>query len=173
VSSFYIGEIRMFAITKLPSDWLACDGSLVQIASYPQLYTLIGTTYGGDGNSTFALPDMRGRAPIHRGQGPTLGPYALGQSGGVEGVTLTGANLPPHGHGFTVYDDPATTATPDTVSVLGNPDTCAMYMEPGVGTPQQLDPRAITGGGPGGPHNNCMPTRCIGFAIATAGTPPS
>jgi microcystin-dependent protein len=172
VSDYYIGEIRMFAITKLPSNWLACDGSIVPIGSYPQLYGLIGTAYGGDGQTTFGLPDMRSRAPIHMGQAHGLSNYPLAQGGGQEVVTLATENLAPHNHGFTVFDDDGSTDTPDNQTVIGNPLYGVMFLNPGVGSPQVLDSRAIDFTGGGQPHENCMTTCPIAFAIAAAGTPP-
>src|ERR1017187_2234882 len=89
----YVGEIRMFAGNFAPAGWMFCQGQLLPISEFETLFNLIGTTYGGDGQSTFALPDLRGRLPIHMGNG-----FSLGQTGGVEGVTLTTAQTPSHGH---------------------------------------------------------------------------
>ena len=94
----YIGEIRMFGGNFAPLGWAFCDGQLLAIAQNDALFSLIGTTYGGDGQSTFALPDLRGRIPIHQGQGPLLTPRQIGETGGSETVTLTPAQLPTHTH---------------------------------------------------------------------------
>src|SRR5262252_2547430 len=94
----YVGEIRMFAGTFNPVGWMFCEGQLLPISQNPTLFQLIGTTYGGDGQNTFALPDLRGRLPLHQGQGAGLSSYALGQSGGVETVTLTVNQAPIHAH---------------------------------------------------------------------------
>lgn len=96
-----IGEIRMFAATFAPKSWNYCDGSIINIKSNTALYSIIGTTYGGDGVNTFALPDLRSRTAMGAGQGPGLSYYALGQKSGAAGITLTEANLPPHTHGAT------------------------------------------------------------------------
>jgi microcystin-dependent protein len=92
----YIGELRMFAGNFAPNGWAFCDGSLIPISENDALFTLLGTTYGGDGQSTFGLPDLRGRSLIGVGTGPGLSPYPFGELGGVEQVTLTVAQLPPH-----------------------------------------------------------------------------
>lgn len=94
----YISEVRMFAGTFAPLSWAFCQGQLLSIAQYTPLFALVGTTYGGDGQTTFGLPDMRGRIPIHNGQGPGLSQYVLGQKGGVENITLTALNVGGHSH---------------------------------------------------------------------------
>jgi microcystin-dependent protein len=98
VSQPYVGEIRMFAGSFAPINWAICDGSLLPISENETLFVLIGTTYGGDGESTFALPDLRGRAPVHMGTGSGLTPRFLGEAAGVETVTLTAAQIPAHTH---------------------------------------------------------------------------
>jgi len=98
----FIGQIMSFGFNYAPQGWFPCDGRTLPISGYETLYTLIGTTYGGDGQSTFALPDLRGRVPIHVGQGPGLSNYVMGQKAGVEAVTLLPANMPPHTHAPTV-----------------------------------------------------------------------
>ena len=107
MSSPFIGEIRMFAGNFAPVGWLFCDGSLLDISTFDTLFALIGTTYGGDGQSTFALPDLRGRVPIHQGPG-----FAQGQMGGEETVTLTVAQLPAHGHSPQANSNPGTASSP-------------------------------------------------------------
>ncbi|RBC45205.1 phage tail protein, partial [Xanthomonas oryzae pv. oryzae] len=94
----FIGEIRMFGFGRTPQGWQACDGSLLQISEYEPLYVLLGTAYGGNGTSTFAVPDLRGRLPIHQGQGPGLSNYPLAQRAGTETVTLTELQMPAHTH---------------------------------------------------------------------------
>src|SRR5215213_7415071 len=98
MSNPYIGEIRMFGGNFPPSGWAFCDGQLLPISENDALFNLIGTTYGGDGESTFALPDLRGRTPVHTGTGPGLSPYTMGEGGGVESVTLTTQQIPTHNH---------------------------------------------------------------------------
>src|SRR5579871_154857 len=96
----YVGEIRMFGAPWAPQGWQLCDGTLLSIAQYPELFQLIGTTYGGDGQVMFGVPDLRGRLPVSQGQGTGLPPFMLGQVGGTETVALTGQQLPAHGHPF-------------------------------------------------------------------------
>lgn len=98
MSTPFVGEIRLFAGNFAPQGWALCDGSLLPISGNDVLFALIGTTYGGDGQSTFALPDLRGRAPVHQGALPGGGTYVIGEAGGAETVTLTPAQLPPHGY---------------------------------------------------------------------------
>src|SRR5687767_12845768 len=101
MSDPYIGEIRMFAGNFAPAGWAFCDGRLLAISENDALFTLIGTTYGGDGQSTFALPDLRGRAPVHMGQGPGISQsYQIGEAAGVESVTVTTQQTPVHNHAF-------------------------------------------------------------------------
>lgn len=94
----FIGEIRLFGFGRTPQGWQACDGSLLQISEYEPLYVLLGTAYGGNGTSTFAVPDLRGRVPVHQGQGPGLSNYVLAQRAGTETVTLTDLQMPAHTH---------------------------------------------------------------------------
>lgn len=99
-----IGEIRLFAGNFAPRSWAFCEGQLLSIAQNTALFSILGTTYGGNGQTTFALPDLRGRAPVHPGNGPGLSPRTLGQATGSEQVTLTGAQLPAHNHALAVSD---------------------------------------------------------------------
>src|SRR5512134_3759257 len=97
----YVGEIRMFAGNFAPAGWMFCEGQLLPISENETLFALIGTTYGGDGQETFGLPNLQGRVPIHQGQGPGLSGYLIGEAGGVEGVTLTANQIPIHSHPLT------------------------------------------------------------------------
>src|SRR5277367_6552050 len=119
MSSPYVGEIRMFGGNFAPSGWAFCNGQILSISESEVLFTLIGTTYGGDGQSTFALPNLQGRVPVHQGQGPWLSTYIIGQSGGVENVTLTAGQMPAHSHQF-VSAAPPVLDTP-AGDVLGSP----------------------------------------------------
>ena len=118
----YVGEIRLFGFSRVPTGWFACDGSLQSIAEYQTLYTLLGTTYGGDGISTFAVPDLRGAVPVHQGTGPGLSPRPLGLFGGTESVTLSTDQIPAHQH-----TPNATSNSASTVNTPGGND-----MEPRV-----------------------------------------
>lgn len=112
------GEIRLFASAFVPRDWVSCNGTLLPINRYTALFALIGNVYGGDGKTTFGLPDLRGRTVVGAGQGPGLSPYALGQMGGRNNVSLSSANLPPHTHPCTAavsipaYSDEGNSNTP-------------------------------------------------------------
>jgi microcystin-dependent protein len=171
----YLGEIRPFAGSFAPSGWHFCDGSLQSIANQSALYTLLGTTYGGDGQTTFGLPDLRGRVAVSQGNGPGLTPRTLGQMSGEENVTLTTQTMPAHIHlAF------ATSAAANSPQPSGNlPATPAnggsFYLPPGVGTqvdePLATDTIAITGSGL--PHNNIMPSTAISYIIAMNGIYPS
>jgi microcystin-dependent protein len=124
----YVGEIRMFGFSRTPTGWLACDGSVLPISQYETLYTLIGTAYGGDGQSTFALPDLRGRVPIHQGTGRNLTPRTLGQIGGTEQVVLTSGQIPSHSHIVLASTQAATTGTPaSTVALASGASTDQIY----------------------------------------------
>jgi microcystin-dependent protein len=169
-----IGEIRMFGFPRTPDGWLACDGSLVSIAQYEILYTLLGTTFGGDGQSNFAVPDMRGRVPVHMGQGQGLSPYSLGQTGGTETVTLTAAHLPVHNHLMAANTAAGTLNTPGPTAVMAGLDPSQMYQASAASEASlKLTATAVAPSGGGQPHNNIAPTQCVNFCIAYAGLFPS
>lgn len=115
----FIGQIMMFAGNFAPRGWAFCDGQLLPIANYTALFSIIGTTYGGDGKTTFALPDMRGRVAINPGQGPGLSNYIQGPGAGHENVTLTTSNMPPHNHALNVKNANGTTNVPANNALAG------------------------------------------------------
>jgi microcystin-dependent protein len=161
----YVGEIRMFAGNFAPAGWMFCEGQLISIAENETLFVLIGTTYGGDGQSTFALPDMRGRLPIHQGGG-----FVLAQTGGTEEVTLTTNQIPSHTHPFL-----AATATTDSANPSGNfigktNDVDVFYEDTPTGT---MRAQAISVVGGNQPHTNFQPYLCINFIISLFGIFPS
>ena len=171
----YVGEIRLFGFQRIPTGWMACDGSLQSIANYQVLYTLLGTTYGGDGVNTFVLPDLRGQAPVHQGTGLGLTPRVLGQMGGNENVTLLSNQMPNHNHNFMASTNPATDVSPGTTVQPGALPSDHLYLQNITGTPT-LDPMAATMIGQAGgnlPHNNIMPTLTLSFCIAWEGIFPS
>jgi microcystin-dependent protein len=163
----YVGEIRMFAGNFPPNGWMFCDGSLLPISENETLFQLIGTTYGGDGQSTFALPDLRGRLPIHMGNG-----FTLGEAAGVEEVTLTTQQIPIHTHPLLCA---ASGGTPNSNPAGGywGPTDQTQYST-AASTVQMGNP-AITSGATGGsqPHTNFMPYLCIDFIISLFGVFPS
>ena len=120
MSTPYIGEIRMLGFGRTPIGWQACDGSLLPISQYETLFVLIGTTYGGDGQSTFAVPDLRGRLPVHQGQGPGLSNYVVGQMAGTESVTLLAPQMPTHTHPMVATTGAATALTPGNSLLPGS-----------------------------------------------------
>jgi microcystin-dependent protein len=169
MSNPYVGEIRMFGGNFPPAGWMFCDGSLLSIAENETLFNLIGTTYGGDGQSTFALPDLRGRVPIHQGQGAGLSPHVLGESLGAETVTLTQAQLPAHAHPIAATGT-ATLSSP-AGSRYGTTGTNATYIDTAPNA--QFAPEATVSAGGGQPHENMMPFLCVSFIISLFGIFPS
>ncbi|MFK0278487.1 phage tail protein [Ensifer sp. NPDC090286] len=174
MSTPFLGEIRMFGFPRVPVGWQACDGTLLSIAQNDALYALIGTTYGGDGVNTFAVPDMRGRVPLHFGNGQGLTPRVLGERGGTENVTLASTQLPAHNHPMF-----ATTATAESTKVdatleLGTLGSDTLYVTDTSNlTGYNTSPHSTLPTGNSAPHNNLMPTLTVQFCIATAGVFPS
>ncbi|HEX2684207.1 MAG TPA: tail fiber protein [Ferruginibacter sp.] len=163
----YVGEIRMFAGNFNPAGWMFCDGSLLAISEYDTLFNLIGTTYGGDGQNTFALPDLRGRVLVHQGQG--ISNYIIGESGGVETVTLTTQQIPVHTH--TPGGSNSGTAETPANNFWGNTSTAKPY---GVTPPNQvMNPATIGIAGSSQPHNNMIPFLCINYIISLFGIYPT
>jgi len=175
MSTPYVGEIRLFAFPRIPTGWLACDGSQQPISEYEVLYTLLGTTYGGNGTSTFAVPDMRGQVPLHQGTGNGLTPRLLGQSGGSEAVTLITGNMPAHTHPYNVTGTAANATTPATSLQLGTAaggDKTYTSSLTGL-NPFEMSGASTTATGGNQPHDNTMPTLTVSFCIAYAGIFPS
>ncbi|MBI2945796.1 MAG: tail fiber protein [Candidatus Wallbacteria bacterium] len=168
MSEAFVGEIRMFAGTYAPVNWLLCDGSAQSIQAYQVLYSLIGTTYGGDGTTTFNLPDLRGRLPMGQGQGTKLTPRVLGQSTGSETVAVPMAGLPSHTHALQASSASATTSSPQgqiLAQATGLYDTVTTKLVPLADTVSQA--------GQGLPHDNVMPFLCVNFIICCNGLYPS
>lgn len=165
----YIGEIRMFGGNFAPAGWMLCEGQLLPIAENDALFTLIGTTYGGDGQSTFGLPDLRGRIPIHTGTGMGLNTRVLGETLGTEWVTLSKSQMPVHQHplaasGLATLGDPGG-------RLLGNTGAQSLYVDtdPGV----TMSSGALVPRGGSQPHTNVMPFLCVSFIISLFGIFPS
>lgn len=161
----YVGEIRMFAGNFAPVGWMMCDGAQLPIAENDVLFTIIGTTYGGDGESTFNLPDLRGRLPMHQGNGVTLADAA-----GVEEVTLSVTQIPIHSHAMLASSSNALTPIP-TANVPASPTAMDTYRAVPGNTP--LHPQAISPVGGSQPHTNMQPYLCINFIISLFGEFPS
>jgi microcystin-dependent protein len=157
----------MFAGNFAPAGWMFCEGQLLPIVEYETLFNLIGTTYGGDGQSTFALPDLRGRLPIHQGNG-----FTLAENGGVEDVTLTVSQIPVHTHALVATGDVGTQATPEANVLAQLPaGTTKLYHTP-AGT-VAMSPNAVSSSGGSQPHSNFQPYLCVDFIISLFGIFPS
>ena len=170
MSEPFIGEIRAFGFQFTPRGWASCDGQLLAISSNDALFSLLGTTYGGDGRTTFGLPDLRGRTPLHQGSGPGLTTRQIGSKSGSETNTLTVNNLPAHGHSF----------APPCNSGPGNTDTAvgsfpAQTAEDNYNSASNSAMGAGNTGNTGGsqPVNNMQPSLAINFCIALFGIYPS
>ena len=161
----YVGEIRLFAGNFAPAGWMFCEGQLLPISENETLFNLIGTTYGGDGQSTFALPDLRGRVPIHQGNG-----FILAETGGAEEITLTTNQIPSHTHPLLANASPGTTASPQG-SVLAKTTTGFLYI---LENPtDNMAPNAIAPTGGSQPHTNFQPYLCVNHIISLFGIFPS
>lgn len=165
----YVGEIRNFGFTFAPSGWAFCNGQLLPISQNTALFSLIGTFYGGNGTSTFALPDLRGRVAIHQGQGPGLSPYVIGQESGTENQTLLSAQLPTHGHPAMASDGNASGTRPGG-SVPGRVQT-AVYSAAPDGTIMNAGMAGTAGGSQ--PFSILEPYLSTEFCIALFGIFPS
>lgn len=170
MSEPFVGEIRMFAGNFAPRGWAFCDGQLLAVSQNDALFSLFGTIYGGDGRTTFGLPDLRGRIPIHAGSGPGLSPRRLGAKGGEEKVTLTVNQLPSHTHPLTGTASGATTIDP-----VGNAPAqgLADYLNPRGPAVGQMSGLSITNTGGSRSHTNLMPFLCVHFIVALFGIYPS
>jgi microcystin-dependent protein len=166
----FIGEIRMFGANFAPAGWALCQGQLLAISQNDALFSLFGTTYGGDGQATFALPDLRGRIPIHAGSGPDLTPRTLGQKGGEENVTLTTAQLPVHKHTFSGTNSNALRTDP--TGSFPAQSTADLY-KAGSFEGTDMNTGALQSSGQSQPHPNLMPFQCINFIVALVGVYPS
>lgn len=167
----YVGEIRMFAGNFAPAGWMFCEGQLLPISENETLFQLIGTTYGGDGQETFALPDLRGRLPIHQGVNSSTGiNYVLAETGGAEDITLTVSQIPAHSHSFLGSSGNGSQAGP----------AGALFASSTVVTPYAVEtagaamaPSSISPVGGSQPHTNFQPYLCVDFIISLFGIFPS
>ena len=173
----YVGEVRMFGGSFAPASWAFCNGQSMSISEYSALYNLIGTTYGGNGTTTFNLPNLQGRLCVGMGQAPGLSNYTIGQTAGQETVTLTSNQMPMHSHALNATTTTANLGTP-AGNLTGNatpltPTNQRMY----AGAPGQTtgnlagNPVSLAGGNQ--PHSNLMPSLCVSFIIALFGIYPT
>lgn len=167
----YVGEIRIFGFNFAPLDWAECNGQLMPINQNQALFSLLGTTYGGNGQTTFALPNLQGMVPIHWGQGPGLSPYYLGETGGADTVSLLSSELPTHTHGALGHTGRGSSAvaTPADGYALSISQGGDAY---GAGSTVAMSPSQLAPAGSGQPHNNMMPTLGLMFCIALTGVFP-
>jgi microcystin-dependent protein len=165
VSQPYVGEIRMFGGNFAPAGWMFCQGQLLPISENETLFNLIGTTYGGDGQSTFGLPDLQGRAPLHSG---TLGgiTYVLGEKDGVETVTVSTQQMPIHTHPLLGSGDGATTQDP-TGGLFATSQPSVYFNT--LDNPVTFAPQSIGGVGGNQPHDNMQPYLCVSYIISLFG----
>jgi microcystin-dependent protein len=161
----YVGEIRMFAGNFAPAGWMFCEGQLLPISENETLFNLIGTTYGGDGQSNFGLPDLRGRITVHQGNG-----FTLSQAGGVESVTLTTQQIPVHAHAFLTTTSAGTDVSPEN-NLLATSTATKIYRESNAN--QAMSPQMVTPVGGSQPHTNLQPYLCINYIISLFGIFPS
>lgn len=169
MSEPFVGEIRMFAGNFAPRGWAFCDGQLLAVSQNDALFSLLGTVYGGDGRTTFGLPDLRGRIPVHAGSGPGLSPRRLGSKGGAENVTLTVNQLPSHTHTMQASSQAATDALPQN-KVVAQTDAAFYHVDPPFVDFASQGALAIGGSRA---HTNVMPFLCLHFIIALFGIYPS
>jgi microcystin-dependent protein len=173
MSDPFIGEIRLFGFPRVPDGWLGCNGQSLPISQYDVLYAVIGTTYGGDGVSSFNLPDLQGRTPIGQGQGPSLPFYALGEIGGEEAHALIDGEMPSHSHALTSSTVTGTVAAPGTAVHLATASGGNLYAPPANTPSYDLMAPCVTTAGNGVPHDNMMPTLVCNYCIAFQGVFPS
>ena len=178
MSEPFLGEIRMVGWNFAANGWALCNGQLMPINQYSALFSLLGTTYGGNGTTTFALPNLQGRVPIHQGTGVGLSPYTIGQSSGSENITLLPNQMPAHNHLMGVSNLPGAVADPtNAILAQGNsgagraPVPVSNYVS--TAATGALAPTAIAPSGGNQPHSNIQPFLCINFIIALTGIFPS
>ena len=170
MSQPYVGQIRLLACNFAPVGHAFCNGQIMSIAQNATLFNLIGTTYGGDGQSTFALPDLQGRIPVHQGSGPG-GFYVIGQESGTETVTLTVNQIPAHAHPAQASDGTVGTAQNSPANAYWNKWPGSAYSTAGTNT--TLNPDAVTTFGGSQPHDNMPPFQVINYVISLFGVYPS
>jgi microcystin-dependent protein len=170
MSEPFLGEIKMFAGTFAPRGWAKCDGQLLAVSQYDALFSLFGTFYGGDGRTTFGLPDLRGRLPIHMGTGPGLSPRNIGSKGGAEAATLNSNQLPQHSHGpMRASADPGTEAQPEGRVLARSSQDIYVEEDPD----ETLSSKSVQTVGGGQSHDNMHPFQAINYIVALFGIYPS
>lgn len=181
MSDPYLGEIRLFGCNFAPRGWALCNGQLLSIAQNTALFAILGTTYGGNGQTTFALPDLRSRVPIGQGQGPGLGSYVLGEQAGVEAVTLITSEMPVHTHSVNTRNLPSNDAAYTNVPTTGyfvsrylyHTGSSATAWKPASAPATALHPSTLSTAGGSQPHTNLQPYLTVTHCIALEGIFPS
>jgi microcystin-dependent protein len=166
----FVAEIRIFPFNFPPKGWAFCDGQILPLSQNTALFSLLGTTYGGDGKSNFALPNVQGNAPMHPGQGPGLSLHDLGEIGGSQTVTLLESEIPSHSHGWNASNADSTSQAPGNQFMAGGVGGITMYANPA--SLVQLNPNVVTPAGGDQPHNNMQPYLTLNFCIALQGVFP-
>jgi microcystin-dependent protein len=174
MSEPFIAEIRMWGLNFAPRGWALCNGQLLPVSQNTALFSLVGTTYGGDGRTTFGLPDLQGKAPMHAGGGPGLSSRRLGESGGSESVSLNSTQMPSHSHSLLAYNDLAELQAPGPTRALARSQNGNAFNQVAGGTQSDMSANALEASpGSNGSHNNMMPYQVILFCIALQGIYPS
>jgi len=168
----FVAEIRIFPFNFAPKGWAFCDGQLIPISQNTALFSLLGTTYGGDGKSNFALPDLQGRAPMHPSQGPGLSLHDLGEESGSETVTLLESEIPSHSHSMMASTQPGEDPVPNPDEALARSVGASLYQNVINSNIVQLSLNALAPVGGDQPHNNLMPYLTLNFCIALQGVFP-
>jgi microcystin-dependent protein len=167
----FVAEIRIFPFNFPPKGWAFCDGQILPLSQNTALFSLLGTTYGGDGKSNFALPDMQGNAPMHPGQGPGLSLHDLGETGGSEFVTLLESEIPSHSHSMSAQNVPLGSVGAPTGNTLDRPASGNLFNKAGP-VAAAMAPETLAPGGGDQPHNNMQPYLTLNFCIALQGVYP-
>ena len=173
MSEPFIAEVRIFAGNFAPRSWAFCDGQLLPISNNTALFSLIGTTYGGDGRTTTALPNLQGKAPMHPGRGPGLTSRRLGQAIGTESVTLTESQIPSHSHTLRVHGGGSTPVGPSTTASLANSRTINAWQTNTTENLVNMAPETLSATGGAQSHTNVQPYLALNFIIALQGLYPS
>ena len=163
----YLGEIRMFAGNYAPQNWKICDGSVLRIADYQALFALLGTAWGGDGTSTFCIPNLKGRLPVGQGRGAGLTARTLGQSGGADVVQLAAAEVPQHTHALYASANPATAVRPDPSLVYAQAQGGDLFYTTDANA--ALNANTVTATGGAAAHANQMPSQSVNYIICISG----
>jgi len=168
----FVAEIRIFPFNFAPRGWAWCDGQLLPLSQNTALFSLLGTTYGGNGKSNFALPDLQGRAPMHPGQGPGLSLHDLGETGGSETVSLLESEIPSHSHAFMASNQPGENPNPGPTQAIARSVGASLYQDQVAANLVNLAPEAVAPAGGDQPHNNLQPYLTFYFNIALQGVFP-